>query len=529
MDRADIPTKRPVFLAAWAVLIALYAAVVIKFPDKFFAEDSYFYFQVAWNFARGAGSTFNNFMPTNGYHPLWMLICALVFKFIPAKASAVHGIAFVICALDAVMLTVVARLLNRSGSGMWWIAYVVLVPFCFLSQLGTEGALSGLLLALLALGSYTFASQPTGASAFFCHLVAALAVLARLDNIFIVAFVWLAIALLSPRNTRAAILRLQFACIPVYIVLWGGYLLSNEHYFHILQPISGMLKSTGQEPHKLFSNLPPHTAWVALAILIPCFLYLALLKRDLFFRVVELPLTLGVLCHGSYIVFRMSNETRWSWYFTSWMLIAGIMLARVVADLTSRLPAAVAPALKSILAYGCLLFLAVVWVKASYLHTTRMADSGRPTDFEDAVADAAGIHTALAFDYPGRFAYYSDVRIVPLDGLMGDINFQHQLAGNGIAQYVAENHIQGFIGPAVPLDDTAARNFCRHIHNGAVQFNCVQTGPNQWDIQSANVYSRIPHGFAGTLPLNDADIVWTQPGLVSVWRLNPAASGQDGP
>jgi len=523
MDRADISKPRPILLAAWAVLIALYAAVVITWPDKFFAEDSYFYFQVAWNFARGAGSTFNNFMPTNGYHPLWMLICALVFKVLPAKTAAVHGIAFVICAFDAAMLTIVARLLNRSGSGMWWIAYVILIPFCFMSQLGTEGALSGLLLALLAFEAYHFVTAPAGSSAFCCNLLAALAVLARLDNIFIVAFVWLAMFLFVPRATRAIVLRLQLACIPVYLVLWGSYILSNEHYFHVLQPISGMLKSTGQEPHKLFSNLPPHSAWFALAILVPCFLYLAMLKRDLFFRVVELPFTLGVLCHGAYIVFRMSSETRWSWYFTSWMLIAGIMAARVVADIAGRLPAAVAPALKSALAYGCLLFLAAVWVKSSYLHTTRMADTGRPTDFQDAVANTAGIHTALAFDYPGRFAYYSDVRIVPLDGLMGDRHFQQELATGGIAQYVAVNHIQGFIGPAIPMDDATAANFCHHIHNGAVQFNCVQTGPNAWDVRSANVYSRLPHGFAGTLLLDDADIVWTEPNLVSVWRLHPDA------
>ena len=31
-----------------------------------FADDTYFYLQVAWNFARGIGSTFNTIMPTNG-------------------------------------------------------------------------------------------------------------------------------------------------------------------------------------------------------------------------------------------------------------------------------------------------------------------------------------------------------------------------------------------------------------------------------------------------------------------------------
>jgi hypothetical protein len=36
-----------------------------------------------------------------------------------------------------------------------------------------------------------------------------------------------------------------------------------------------------------------------------------------------------VLCHACYIVFRMSDETRWSWYYTSWVLLASLLLARI--------------------------------------------------------------------------------------------------------------------------------------------------------------------------------------------------------
>ena len=40
--------------AAFVSCIALYAATIVAKPDAFFADDSYFYLQVAWNFAHYA-------------------------------------------------------------------------------------------------------------------------------------------------------------------------------------------------------------------------------------------------------------------------------------------------------------------------------------------------------------------------------------------------------------------------------------------------------------------------------------------
>src|SRR5882762_8278750 len=79
-----------VFGLAILVLVVLYAGVFIARPDQLFADDSYFYLQVAWNFARGMGSTFNTLMPTNGYHPLWMLLCAAVYKVLPSRIPGMH-------------------------------------------------------------------------------------------------------------------------------------------------------------------------------------------------------------------------------------------------------------------------------------------------------------------------------------------------------------------------------------------------------------------------------------------------------
>src|SRR5688572_29219441 len=45
----------------------------------FTRDDAYYYFKVAQNISEGQGSTFDGINRTNGYHPLWMLICIPIF------------------------------------------------------------------------------------------------------------------------------------------------------------------------------------------------------------------------------------------------------------------------------------------------------------------------------------------------------------------------------------------------------------------------------------------------------------------
>ena len=62
--------------------IHLYAAFsdAYNFPNAWFTrDDAYYYFKVAQNITEGLGSTFDGINLTNGYHPLWMLVCIPVF------------------------------------------------------------------------------------------------------------------------------------------------------------------------------------------------------------------------------------------------------------------------------------------------------------------------------------------------------------------------------------------------------------------------------------------------------------------
>ena len=504
------------FLVAFAVLVLLFIAVLVVVPDRTFADDSYFYFQVAWNMARGMGSTFNTIMPTNGYHPLWMLICTAVFRVIPSRPEAVHGIAAVIAVMDVLMLVTVARLLRREAAHLWPIAFVLLVPFCFASQLGTEGALSGLFLALVMLTAYRLVLAPDVGRAVAFALVIATAVLSRLDNIFIVAFVSVAVWMAPMEPARVAVglrRRLQLMTLPIPLALWAGYVGSNWMFFHTVQPISGMLKSHSTVDHRLGANLP-HSALVALAVVIPSFAVLAWRRRDLFFRVVELPFALGVLCHLLYIVFVMSSETRWTWYYTSWMLLGAVLLARAASIAFAGRPRVAMAA--------CVLATVVVaaaWYGVSYRKFLKGPETRPPAAFNADVYGSLGVRRAIAFDEPGVYAFYSDIEIVPMDGLMGDMAFQHELATKGIQEFVDRAKIDAFLGPVSPLDATGADEVCRKVFLSSEQFHCVRQADGRYAVTAVDIYARVPPVMAGTLPLDAGQAVYTLPGAIEVWRL----------
>jgi hypothetical protein len=60
--------------SALVVLTALTLCSPGWFLLNFVGDDALFYVVIANHFAHGLGSTFDGINPTNGYHPLWMVL-----------------------------------------------------------------------------------------------------------------------------------------------------------------------------------------------------------------------------------------------------------------------------------------------------------------------------------------------------------------------------------------------------------------------------------------------------------------------
>ncbi|MHB1936955.1 MAG: hypothetical protein ACYCOR_10255 [Acidobacteriaceae bacterium] len=533
--------REPLWLDIFfALLTAAYAVLFIRQPNPFFADDSFFYLVVGRNFALGHGSTFNRLMQTNGYHPIWMLLCAAVYRVFPGRTVGLHMIAALIVLLNIVVLAVAARLLRRLRAPAW-VAWTILIPFLFGLQLGTESSLSAAMLAGTLLALYKFFEHPNWKSGFALNVLAAFSVLSRLDSIFVIACLWIAVLLWCLRQQQQAegkrALRIHLAWIPLYAVLWGAYLGSNLFWFHILMPISGLLKSTNSHDHALGHNLP-HTALISLIVCAISLLVLWRKQRDRWFLFAELPFFIGILMHAAYITLRMTGETRWTWYYVSWALLAALTAARAATCMFRAVPAAARGRIPSVAAtlysVGMLLavvFSALLFYKMGWKHSRELVAEETTIPVLRQVLDADHLHRLLAYDQPGGMAYFTDAVVVPLDGLMADREFQAELAQNGIGEFIRKDKIDGFAGPTVPFDQWGKDTYCGHLFLESTKYTCEPwtAGPQgepQWMITGVEVYSRLPLVPAGHISLPPSHIVWTGKDYVTIWRISAEDSAK---
>ncbi len=171
--------------------------------------------------------------------------------------------------------------------------------------------------------------------------------------------------------------------------------------------------------------------------------------------------------------------------------------------------------------------LCVSWFVSSYRARYKRPESHHRASFDEALKKN-GITSAFITDQPGMLAYYSDIKLIPLDGLMGNIEFQQDLGKKGILGLAAEYGVKGFVGPWVPFGEYNAHHFCEQLFLASSKLHCVPNGPGSWQVTGANIYSRVPAAPAGSLKLSPDQIVWKgeDENSLAVWKIVPEPAPQ---
>ena len=200
------------------------------------SDDAFYYFQVARNVANGMGTTFDGINLTNGFHPLWMLVCIPVFSlakfdlFLPLRL-----LALISAALNTAAGILIYRLLKKylsQGVAALTALIWVFTPSIHLVivQRGLETSISAFFLVLLLFLVNRWRDEPAlpFKKLILLGLVAGLAILARLDNVFVVLLVgvWFVMGMASVylRTVAVGDLALIFASglLSYYIRLRAG-------------------------------------------------------------------------------------------------------------------------------------------------------------------------------------------------------------------------------------------------------------------------------------------------------------------
>jgi hypothetical protein len=370
-------------LAVLALILAAYPPffTFLAFGDsayfKFFAADTFYYLTVADISTWSPIFSFDGTHPTNGFHPLWQAFLKIIFSFHlfrnvqPAQIAFVFWAStfFVVLSTAIITYRLKASLLPHSFlviiavvPGFFYILFAVLNSnygsiWSYIN--GMESPLSIFLFALLLfkLLKSDIYNQSRSGPFFALGLIATLLVMARLDDVFILAalcipFLWANTSI--PVRIRQS---LSFIAIPLATIT--AYLLLNHHYAGTYLPISGQAKGGfaffGNISFFLDSILPisvattgdwswwSETTWRAMHMIIPAmaagiflgYVGLTVLKEKRKPSAADSVLSafaFYVLCKAGYNLIFVGIWHQGHWYYPISILIANIISAYALSQ-----------------------------------------------------------------------------------------------------------------------------------------------------------------------------------------------------
>ena len=265
-----MPAKRPrlrefrfeIFFILLSLLPSLYLALgnPNTILDWYSSDDGFYYFQVARNLASGLGFTFDGLNPTNGFHPLWLLLITPLFLFAQVDRLLPLRLLLVLSALLSAGTAILLFRLLRRYTSMWVAGFVGLL-WIVLPRLhnltlhtGVEAGLSAFCILLFWLFLVEFSpgvdNRQTLRRLAVLSLLGSLAIFARLDSAFLVGFggLWLLLRLWqpvkkqasrSPWPWRVSVAAALFGPLALLLLLYLGW---SWLAFGIAMPISGQVK-----------------------------------------------------------------------------------------------------------------------------------------------------------------------------------------------------------------------------------------------------------------------------------------------
>lgn len=202
-------------------------------------DDAYYYYKIARNITEGLGVTFDGLNRTNGFHPLWMAVCVAIFwlaRFDLMLPLRVLMLVSAVFSLGAGIL--LFRLLRRYVAVEAAAFAAVLWTFlpavnAVVVQGGLETSISAFFLMLLFYRGSQWRAEQSRKRWLRLGIIAGLATLARLDNVFVVMLfgVWFSLGRATPY--LRAVLTGDLALVFVAGLL--AYYLRFDNRFEYLQ------------------------------------------------------------------------------------------------------------------------------------------------------------------------------------------------------------------------------------------------------------------------------------------------------
>jgi hypothetical protein len=416
-------------------------------PSKFPVDDGFFYPQIAYNIVNHGFMGFNDLYLTNGFHPLWMLFCVIAetVNFFDKTFSV-----YILWFFQVIFIALGYKLFEKtlfkdySVGKVLGLAFYCLIFFSLGSLYLTESHIAFFTIALLL---YFLCKKYS--NDFIFGFICSLVFLARLDHIFIIIplgfFYW------KERDwSFNSIIKILFG----FLFLTGPYLFSNQYLFGDMIPVSGKIKSSFPVMNIdfRFGLLPNFCLFIGCLYL----LFLAIAK-NVSYRSIKILFVVGSFIHLFYNLFFQSHIGQW--YFVSQFIFCGLF----ISDFTERIrlgkfkkTSRYAISSVVLVIFACFIGWLKLITNLSVLHNVfddKSKFEKKPTDLVKSLTENL-IHVIpkesriYIYDFPGKFAFYSDFNFIPADALVANPTFFNEINNLRFKDYLKKNQIYYLLLPS---------------------------------------------------------------------------------
>lgn len=464
-------------VALWSLVLAIFADIrhlVAICPD-----DAFYYLTIARNAAAGRGFTFDQINMTNGFQPLWMLTLTIPAHFVAINDCLFLRSAFVI---QTGLLTIATLTFCAALKRIYSEFTVTLIGLCALELLFLRAYNCmewSIAVAAFATTFYyvitreVFTTKSLG-PIFFFGILLGFTILARLDNIFILAGVTIVLMLQEPLKSNYGRLLLKFCLITIGTgTIIAPYLVFNYYMFGHFMPISGALKNSFPYlsfPYDLFIRFGRDAVAVLIAAVFAggySFFTLkdsiseksaSVARTNFFFFFTALFIatalhTLNVLFYMKWAIF--------GWHFVLCRVFLVLALCEPLNWLLSRhIHQDRLSRVYCLLSGGLVLILLATMLKSYY--SPQLADSFRMNSYQAAMWAHKNLqdNEILAMKDAGVFGYFSRRKVVNLDGLVNDFTFQRIVSDGKLDAYLHALGVRYLVQHAIwDRDDVTTGNY----------------------------------------------------------------------
>jgi len=432
-------------------------------------DDLGYYLKVAENLVQLKKSTFDGIHLTNGYHPLWQ---ALLIP-IASVTNQNHELLLRCTLLFQLVLLFISTILFSNyieyhfGPDNSALAGIMFISIVFIQAL--NGMESALLIFLICFWLWRFYKSNESHSHIheilnyiFEGIILGLIILARLDQIFILVgyLIVASLAYIINCKDRKVIFKRTSYTIAASFIIIIPYLLYNYIVWNSIVPISGRLKSSfpiiqlnGLRLLQSYSKYGYIYFLIGILSLITIVFFI-IKRKSIFtfisqkyqFNISFLIIATLVSIHFFYTLF----FTKWgiaNYYFVVYGFIFIIIFIQVITYLYQRFFNIIIYKKIFLILPLILIFTILIPLRIVELQSKKIC----VRDYEAAVwiRNNTLHNTVIGMEDSGIIGLFSDRRVINLDGIMNDDNYQIILKQRELKNYLLVNKAGIFIRYAV--------------------------------------------------------------------------------